>query len=139
MKNSSTKAEITTSSLPIGNNRVGRSYNRFRVIADYPGMSRNGNYKVGDILIDDKKNAVRKENGDPVFACDFEKYPHLFKKLKWWDGLSEMPEYIFYKNEVHKIIKWNNEFGTSVDDKWFFYADISPATEKEFLSYQGVS
>ena len=116
-------------------------FNRFLVIAPYPGMERNGNYSVGDMLIDNKKEEVRKQNGDPVFACEFEKYPHLFKKLNWWDGLqeSDLPNYIFYKKEVHKIVKWNSEFGISPTDKWFFYPDVSPATEKDYLSYLSVA
>ena len=137
----STPDEVTTSYQTIAKPDVMGSYNRFKVIAPYPGMERNGNYKVGDILTDNKKTAVTKENGDAIFACEFEKYPHLFKRLNWWDGLNleEMPQYIFYKNEVHKIIKWNYEFGTSESNKWFFYADVYPATEKDYLNNLGVS
>lgn len=97
---------------------------RYRLIADYIGNTQPVGYEF------------KSQIGEY-----YDKFPANFKKLKWYEGLSfdEMPTYVRYKNEVHKVLEWNSEFGTSEDDIWLFYNDIIPATEKEFFDYKTVS
>lgn len=79
---------------------------RFEVIGDYPGLS----YNVGDIieiLIDDSYGII-----------DMGIYPHLFRKLNWWElrKIEDMPKKLIYKSFVGKddadiidIIHWDME------------------------------
>lgn len=77
---------------------------RFEVIADYP-MS---NYKVGEI-IECKGNRIGTFNKDKV------KYPHLFRKMNWWEKRTkeEMPKKLSLKCneeiEIFEISHWNME------------------------------
>lgn len=77
---------------------------RFEVVAEYP----NSNYKVGQIV-----------NCTEVFLegfpeSHFVKYPHLFRKLKWWEHrrVEEMPKRLICKaiegdTEVIEIEEWD--------------------------------
>jgi len=90
---------------------------RFEVIADYP----NANYKVGDIL-EMKAFTSNKyfHNSDDIFVgnfftqADLENYPHLFKKIKWWEHrkAEDMPKKVICKaipndDEVTEIQEWD--------------------------------
>ncbi len=79
---------------------------RFKVIADYPLSS----YNVGRILTPISK-------GSSLYDCieasssekirNPNKYPHLFKKLEWWEdrSLYEMPDYVkFIQNPFTDLI-----------------------------------
>jgi hypothetical protein len=74
---------------------------RYKVIADYPG----NDTPVG--TIHDNEFTVR------FHEKTLNSYPHLFKKLEWWEERkeSEMPEYVKSKNAdknfYYKIIKWD--------------------------------
>lgn len=73
---------------------------RFEVIADYPGTT----LKVGDIL--DKQNTKN--------MCEFyEQYPHLFRKLNWWEHrkIEDMPKKIKHAKypEIHEVVEWDME------------------------------
>lgn len=74
---------------------------RYKVIADYPG---NVAY-VGEIYEDDICIRWNEQK--------FKKYPHLFRKLEWWEERDEkdMPEYVKCEFEgnvtVYKIVYWN--------------------------------
>jgi hypothetical protein len=115
---------------------------RFKVIADYPTMDRNGNYMVGDILTDNGKTAVLKQNGDAVFVCEWKKYPHLFKKLEWWEerNIEDMPKYILGQNrgDWHyvKTAVWimggSSYPETTVDGITYYAPYATPLTEEEF-------
>ncbi|WP_319502548.1 hypothetical protein [uncultured Draconibacterium sp.] len=83
---------------------------RFEVIADYPKSI----FKVGEIL-----------NGELIY-CDtngpkYSDYPHLFKKLNWWENRkeSEMPKKITSPDfdDVYEIVKWDM-------DMMFGFTDI---------------
>ena len=72
---------------------------RFRVIADYPGLS----YNVGDnieVLTDDNYAII-----------DMVEYPHLFKKLKWWESrrIEDMPKKLIFGDDIIDIIDWDME------------------------------
>jgi len=79
---------------------------RYKVIADYPGSD----YHIGEILDRDWGWVGNDEVG---FKHHISHYPHLFKKLQWWEDRDEkdMPEYVKFtissKTDYFKILKWN--------------------------------
>lgn len=122
---------------------------RYEVIADYPDM--NG-WEVGEILDRDWGWNGDDEGG---FKNRISQYPHLFRKLEWWErrrGI-EMPKYAKVTvdfmahygaiiDSVHKVI----EYGTGnlseivyliLDNKkkTFPIEYIIPITEKEYKLY----
>ena len=100
---------------------------RYKVIADYPDSV----FIVGEIL------------RNPTYES---KYPHLFKKLEWWEDRKpeEMPKYLKHtydgKTSYYKIIKWDMEFmvaymtETQVCNLRLWKPEFSyyPSTEEEF-------
>jgi hypothetical protein len=84
---------------------------RFKVISDYP----NSNYKVGEII----ESTEIFEEGCPAFQ--FDTYPHIFKKLNWWEYRTkeQMPKKLkslcckdkegfdIDKEEAYKILDWD--------------------------------
>ena len=90
---------------------------RIEVIADYPSSP----YYVGEI---------KDRLGDNV-AAHFAKYPHLFRKLNWWEErkVEDMPEYVkviangcsFNAGTILKANNWGvypdegNNFGNEGD------------------------
>jgi len=122
---------------------------RWKVIADFPF---NTYYKVGGVITDDRLMAARNETGHAVFACEWNDYPNIFRKLKWWEerNIEDMPEYVkmlsyikpctnntenleLKKGEIVKPDKWGlNSFEIS---HWVFSASLTiPSTEEEFNS-----
>jgi hypothetical protein len=121
---------------------------RYRVIADYPCSE----FLVGDIFIfDDSEsydNLYDSKNG--VFINTVEKYPHLFKKLEWWEErkISELPKHIAWYDPSDKaellpkyfeVLAWGtspnkaNILRCHTKDAYFFISDCKPATEEEYL------
>jgi hypothetical protein len=81
---------------------------RFEVINDYP----NNNYKLNQV-IETEENWLEGHS-----SSYFEEYPHLFKKLNWWESrkLEDMPkklkslcndDFDIEKEEVFNILEWN--------------------------------
>ena len=112
---------------------------RFEVIADYPKSI----FKVGEII------------QGKFLLCDpdgpkYSDYPHLFRKLPWWEKRerSEMPMYLkhTYDGETtfHKIESWDmKHFLGWLNEKersccslltWSFDYTYQPATEEEYLN-----
>lgn len=90
---------------------------RFKLIADFPNRS-DFRIRVGDVLtLDywDAKNGKygHKQGNLTTYAPYYEQYPHLFKKMNWWEDRTEdqMPKYLvslgFPENGVHTIVKWD--------------------------------
>lgn len=97
---------------------------RVKVIAPYPKMP----YKLGAILEIDEQHSNKY----------FDDYPHLFRRLEWWEerDASDMPEYVKQKNNdfFTKVDKYFYDCFRSGDDKyWIRY--YLPATEEEYLQY----
>jgi len=97
---------------------------RFEVIAAFPGMDGTNIKAVGDILTDDGIKAVLDQNGRAIFPIEWEKYPHLFRKLNWWEkrSIEDMPKKVISKADdkgsVYEIYKWDMErFIGWLDDK----------------------
>ena len=118
---------------------------RYELIADYPGNS----IEVGKIIICPKyDNDFSKE----FWIQSNDKYPHLFKKLNWWEKRqeSDMPMYLRSdldkKNPTfHKIVEWKmkelwgviDPIERSVCSLMAFNPEYGyfPATEQEYNSY----
>lgn len=91
---------------------------RYKVIADYPNNDVN---PVGNII-----NCTQLPN-------DFDEYPHLFKKLEWWQerDLKDMPTHIKHKytdeDEYHLSVveKWGkgdkDSFAAITESKIFYF------------------
>jgi len=106
---------------------------RFEVIADYPLSP----YFKGDVII--FKNGetdhittisyldefgLQVDQAQLVPCVTFEKYPHLFRKLNWWEhrSIEDMPKKVLSKADdkgsVFEIHKWDMErFIGWLDDK----------------------
>ena len=91
---------------------------RYEIIADFPG---NG-YNVGRIIVPIIRSGK-------IFDCldapssevitNPEKYPHLFRKMSWWENrdLKDMPGYVmFHDKTIFKIKSWHLEQLTGVID-----------------------
>ncbi len=69
---------------------------RYKVIADWPGVA--GEVIAGQILtLDDEfVDDLYWVGGEPFTEDKLKDYPHLFKKLEWWEERSpeEMPKFV---------------------------------------------
>lgn len=113
---------------------------RRKVIAPWPGMERDG-IKVGDIIIDpDRPNeCCRYLDGSAAFTFDWDKYPHLFKRLEWWEERKpeDMPEYVKYDDVSLFVPKQRVCKGSQAPFNAFNFTavDFLPATESEYQSF----
>jgi len=102
---------------------------RFEVVEVYPRT----NFKKGDLLqrIPNATNNWYNHNESVLDAGitleEIEKYPHLFRKLNWWENrkVEEMPtklkslvnkdsvDFDLEKEEIYQIISWDmkNKYG----------------------------
>lgn len=109
---------------------------RYKVIADYPGNLQPIGH-IYEIIFNDEE-ALKN-------WCDNKDYyPHLFKKLEWWEEREEkdMPEYVKGGNEITKL----NRVDFESSSEWIFYLDDShipyschawfPATKEEYENQQ---
>jgi hypothetical protein len=86
---------------------------RYEVIADYP---ENNDFPVGKIIEFQPWNTsywqhiVKDCQGERMWLLEFfEKYPHLFKPLQWWERreAKDMPGYIKYKQFEDEKDNWH--------------------------------
>lgn len=119
---------------------------RYELIADYPGNT----IEVGRIIVCPKYDNHFSER---YWIESNDLYPHLFKKLNWWERRQEadMPMYLRSdldkKNPTfHKIVEWDMKilFGfinkqerkgcslMAFNPEYGYF----PATEQEYLEYQ---
>jgi hypothetical protein len=81
---------------------------RYEIIADFPG---NG-YNVGRVIVPITRSGK-------IFDCidapssetitNPEKYPHLFRKMSWWEkrDVKDMPKYVMHHDKtIFKIKYW---------------------------------
>lgn len=108
------------------------NFPRYKVIADYPESMFNVNHII---------QINNTEFGNSFFA----KYPHLFKKLEWWENRepAEMPEFLNIKryNQIIRVTNWRISMRHPYCDisefKGPFAGHISdwlPATKEEYES-----
>jgi hypothetical protein len=86
---------------------------RFEIIADYPTLS----YNVGRIIEPIKEDSNYYDCVDAPSSniiCYPQKYPHLFKKLNWWEHrkIEDMPKRLICKaipndTEIMEIQEWD--------------------------------
>ena len=109
---------------------------RYKVIAGWPYMPKHA--KVGELVADN-------------FILKAANYPHLFKKLEWWEErkANEMPKYVMSladkKGYVFIIEEWDMDMLIGwVDKKERSCCSLTafkpeygyfPATEKEYNDY----
>ncbi|MBP7512576.1 MAG: hypothetical protein KA981_11640 [Bacteroidia bacterium] len=121
---------------------------RYKVIATYPKC----HWSVGKVLTADSEGWFEVELDWRVELEYMDAFPHLFRKLEWWEEreVSEMPEYVKIINtnpiakvgEIIKTNKWNsvpNKFyfiDADGDHAFIFVSDAIPATEQDYLTYK---
>lgn len=121
---------------------------RYKVIDNWPG---NTKFEIGDILKGYSPGCgggdlILNDKGESVWLSP-EKYPHLFKKLEWWEDRkeSELPEYVKWVNSsgsyINHITGWN---WTKINNKDTLYLNLEgkhwttidgndlPATKEEY-------
>lgn len=123
---------------------------RFLVIADYPGLK----ISVGSILIPNRLDGtinnewVTPDNNNRccLYGYDLSEYPHLFRKLSWWEFRKpeEMPEYVkrVESGRVYRLADADEkyEFGFEFDypmaEHNVLYNECLPATAADYTNYQ---
>lgn len=113
-------------------------------------------YKIGTILYkhlhgDKFVYTLRPEfsnvNRDVIDASKAEKWPNIFKPIKWWENrdIKNMPEYV--KNnytdgfEILKVKEWFSltvKVRAGIRDShhvWYPISTLTPATKEEYKNY----
>jgi hypothetical protein len=109
---------------------------RFKIIADFPGNT----FDINDLITD--LNAIQ--------ITELEEYPHLFKKLLWFEDrqLNEMPKFLKHtlsgKTTYHKVNNWDLSNPNFIEWKceedfgnfgmWLKDFNYMPCTEAEYLA-----
>lgn len=111
---------------------------RYKVIAPWPEMGR-WLAEVGDIITEYPTGTARNQNGDAVPTFEWDTFPHLFRKLEWWEERrpEEMPGYVKTSDSIFKVDKWDRRSRSIAlcDGKWLDRRDVTPATESEYNSF----
>lgn len=114
---------------------------RYKVIADYP----NSDFEIGFILYSDKNGFFYEYGDNGRWSVKPEKYPHIFKKLEWYEErkVEDMPEYVkeLSEDSIKHVAKWKID-----SEKDAYYAENGsyfvsafntiPATEQEYLQFK---
>ena len=124
---------------------------RWKVIADYPGRDTAG-IEVGDILtISNVDQPSTHYVADSHYYINLDLYPHLFRKLNWWQERKkeDLPEYVLWKptNTIMKAWKYEKFFDSSVlrinfkpctnpfskyGQEWGWIVHTEPSTKEEY-------
>lgn len=114
---------------------------RWKVIAAFPD---NRNYEVGSILDRDWCRYVNDEDESEGVVWRISDFPHLFKKLEWWEEREEkdMPEYVKWnscnsgREYIVKVLeikddqfRWEEGWETFTENQDF------PSTKEEYEQY----
>lgn len=114
---------------------------RYKVIADYPS---NTEHTIGETLYADKDGIFWCYSETGRWRIHPEQYPHIFRKLEWWEERDEkdMPGYVKDEYGVYKVM--NNWYDLDSDgccsahtfrDNKFYAKHVLPATEQEYNDY----
>jgi len=103
---------------------------RWKVIADYPESI----YTVGEV---EQPEYYIERN-----IAFFNKYPHLFRNLSWWEDRDVLPDYVKSKLGIFKV-NWtvrNDELyltdATDENDTWIkIHEGIDPSDIQEYNDY----
>jgi hypothetical protein len=102
---------------------------RYKVIADYPGM--DDSYEIGEVL-------------KPAYTGIVDAYPHLFRKLNWWEErkVEDMPDYVKWDvgiyptwKKIMKVDKWNSNGSFDHENVTISVINCFPATEQQYNDY----
>ncbi len=111
---------------------------RYKVIANWPDMLER--FSVGYVF----EHPYGRQYITETSKYDPADYPHLFKRLEWWQErkLGDMPEYV--KSPTGRVAK--AKFDLEETSAWFMFLDNEevpysptfwmPSTEAEFLACQ---
>jgi len=127
---------------------------RYKVIADYPYSK----FNIGDIISMTHKEDVGmgqfewatdfigdEEDGMERYGeREFSYYPHLFKKLEWWEERDKynMPKYVsfphghhkFKEGEVVEVFNWYKYPDACIFHNHYHAGWLLPATEAEYFN-----
>jgi len=127
---------------------------RFKVIAEYPNTIfkkddilerikyKDTDINISELLTNSKRCGINKLSG--LHFSDLEKYPHLFKKLNWWDERKqdELPTYLKSETQVVKpeweLIEWQGRqyWRANTNEKLFGshykLESFTPSTKEEY-------
>jgi hypothetical protein len=117
---------------------------RYKVIAE----DTSGDFTIGSILtLTQDFNGYKNINSGMFHRIErIDKYPHLFRKLEWWEERKEndMPDYLksVKSNLIVGVITWHtNHVTVGIQNDFFNREDIEltrkylPATESEYNQY----
>jgi hypothetical protein len=83
---------------------------RYKVINTWPDMG-DRRYYQGETLtliqnVNSNQYCIRRGDAT-LYDTYFDNYPHLFKKLEWWEERKpeEMPEYLKFGDMIYKVSK----------------------------------
>ena len=109
---------------------------RYKVIADYP----NASFKVGSVWSPEEMVS----HAMSVDECNPENFPHLFKKLEWWEERDKynMPKYVsfphghhkFKEGEVVEVFNWYKYPDACIFHNHYHAGWLLPATEAEYFN-----
>lgn len=119
---------------------------RYELIADFPGNKLH----VGDVIHCPVRFTF--DFGKELWIKSHDNYPHLFKKLNWWEKRQESDMPMYLRSDLdkkhptfHKILKWEmkelwgviDPIERSVCSLMAFNPEYGyfPATEQEYNSY----
>lgn len=115
---------------------------RYKVIAAWPGM--DDDITIGSIFMqyieqDTVWRMTTPTHWTKVTVHNPEAYPHLFKKLQWWEdrGSEHYPEYIkLNTGEVCKPLKYRGDCAiiNEANDWWYLHYCL-PATQEDYNAY----
>jgi hypothetical protein len=108
---------------------------RYKVVADYP----NAFAIVGSVWHEDERAHYVMHHEE----LDVEKYPHLFKKLQWWEerDIEDLPQYIKWTNSEGHFVRHTPEWKYIKEDLYMMldgkdyakvHKDDLPATIEEY-------
>ena len=129
---------------------------RYKVVADYPGNV----FEIGSVItflkqIKEGQILIWAYKDRTVTFSSFDKYPHLFKPLQWWEHREdiEMPEYVIVNSKsilsdakigaVYKVVKHfststgkYNETGCQLlGNDYISYNRLAPADLSDYNEY----
>lgn len=109
---------------------------RFILIKSYPGNL----HEIGTIIHNLGRGNLNKGK---ALETSFDNYPHLFKKLEWWEHrkLEEMPEYVKKNDDVLLVNKYDFDSNTVYVEVNYpfslrsFLNKSMPSTLEEYTTY----
>lgn len=115
---------------------------RYKVIADYPFSI----FSIGEIIVSQKDGKFWQFEDDGRWLLKPELFPQIFKPIQWYEERAEgdMPEYMKFQGEIFKVgSHFTSSFnpptftkhGCRIDDEFYPYYKLEPATEQEYNTY----